>query len=220
MPDLKYMLHVLWNLNFETLCDRIWDVSYDGYCGGKDCQLLDWNSEESKNSFKRAMQDTTTEFDGPSVLAIPFKLPMEWLPSPLVMMPATQGTDDQVLASPEAFVRNTKAFADQLTRRITDFRIKEDLQDAINDMYEKLDMHGEGQIIKMAPDATSSAESTVSRLMYQGTSIWDYGNGAAKRHVTGCGHHGPDYAGVASARNGKSLMNTANSRVTTASLSC
>jgi hypothetical protein len=87
-------------------------------------------------------------------------------------------------------------------------------------MYTKLDMHGEGQIIKMAPDATSSAESTVSRLMYQGTSIWDYNGCSQKRHVTGCGHHGPDYPGVASARNGKSLMNTANSRVTTASLSC
>ena len=185
---------------------RQWDVAYDGYCGGKGCQVMNWD-DPGVNSVKDALQDNTREYDAASVIAIGLYHAYDWLPSPLVMMPSDTSAGVDALLSPEAFVRNTKQFQQNITKRISDPTARQHLEDAISTMYNNLDMHAEGQIVKTAQDAAQSNESTTSKLMYQGTSTWNYGaKGKVPYH--GCGHHGPDYVGVASARNGKSMMST------------
>lgn len=165
---------------------------------------MDW-SPASKESMIEAIQDNTREYDAASIVVIGLYESYDWLPSPLLMMPNDANQNVDALLSPEAFVRNTQQFQQNVTKRISSSQGRTHLIQAIGCMYKNLQMHAEGQIVKTAPDAAQSNESTTSKLMYQGTSTWNYEGGTAVE-LHGCGHHGPDYVGVASARNGKSMM--------------
>lgn len=70
------------------------------------------------------------------------------------------------------------------------------------------------QIVKDAAMAATTGESTACRLLYQGTSTFNHGRDPPIR-LMGCGHHGPDYAGVAAVRNGKQYANTSLPAITT-----
>ena len=54
--------------------------------------------------------------------------------------------------------------------------------------------------------------------MYQGTSTAVYAGQTPPAHMAGSGHHGNDYPGVASVRNGKQLAASAAPAITTYSV--
>lgn len=194
---------------------RVFDVAYDGYCGGKDVQLLNWNSPEQKDAFKEAMDDTSKPYDGPSVIVLPMMRALNWLPSPLVLMDDAAANNTPTLTTPESHAQQIREFRDQVLKRISDADVQKELKNTIGKMYSQLEMHGQGAYMKNASDATVGNEATHTRLAYQGTAKWVKENGDEKHFQQGCGHHGADFIGAAAVRNGKALMPQANPVVNT-----
>ena len=80
---------------------RMWDVAYDGatralrpvletvglsqtythacrcagYCGGKDCSILDWGSTEQVKRFTQADSHLNRPYDGPSIVVVSARAP-------------------------------------------------------------------------------------------------------------------------------------------------
>ena len=199
----------------ERNMHRVFDVAYDGYCGGKDVQLLNWDDDGQKNQFIEAMEDTSKPFDGPSVIVLPMTEAMDWLPSPLVLMDDSAANNTPTLLTPESHAQQIKQFRDDVLKRISNNALKQELQQTIGKMYSELQMHGQGAYMKNAADATVGNEATHTRLAYQGTAKWVDRQGKEKHYQQGCGHHGADFIGAAAVRNGKALMPQANPVVNT-----
>ncbi len=75
-------------------------------------------------------------------------------------------------------------------------------------MYQNLNMNRNNSAAKDAMNATIENEATAIRLAYQGSFKYRTINPADAvpsgfNEISGCGHHGPDYVGVASLRAGK-----------------
>ena len=118
-----------------------------------------------------------------------------------------------------------------ISQHVTDDLNVEDLKSFTQKFYNKSSLGGQGgyeptfqkimdkvnqklnivSALHESRSATSAAmanESTLCRMFYQGTVKYKLA-GQDTTMVTGCGHHGPDYTGVASVRNGKTLMTSA-----------
>ena len=198
---------------------RVFDVAYDGYVGGKDVQLLHWGDEKQKEDFKEAMEDTSRPYDGPSVIVLPMKNTVNWLPSPLILMDDAGSKNTPTLTTPESHAQQINDFRNTVMKRVTNSALRTEVQDTIGKMYSELQMHGQGSFQKTASDATVSNEATHTRLAYQGTAKWVKENGDEMNFQQGCRHHGADFIGVAAVRNGKALMPQANPVVNTTIMS-
>ena len=55
---------------------RLWDVSYDGYNGGKDDRIVDWSKEGPglERPFNAATTDMSVPYTGPSIMVMRFKV--------------------------------------------------------------------------------------------------------------------------------------------------
>ena len=184
---------------------KVWDVAYDGYCGGKDLTVMTWDTQGVAD-FQEACQNTSRNFSGPSIVCVPYRN-IVIVKSPMPMCSDSDNTTT-VLATSDMMISDIRAFA--ATQTGTDTHAV-DLKKVLSEVYDVLKMHNEYAEIKDAVAGASSGETTTCRLMYKGTSSWAYNthNTAHASSITGCGHHGCDYVGVASVRNGKSLMNSA-----------
>jgi len=49
----------------------VWDVAYDGYCGGKDLTVMQWDAE-GMAEFQEACQKTSRNFVGKSIVCVPY----------------------------------------------------------------------------------------------------------------------------------------------------
>eukprot|EP00961_Rhodomonas_salina_P035648 479474-Rhodomonas_salina.3 len=75
-------------------------------------------------------------------------------------------------------------------------------------MFEQLNMNRNNSAAKDACSATIENEATAIRMAYSGTFKYRTVNAgdlstSTYSEISGCGHHGPDYVGVASLRAGK-----------------
>lgn len=201
----------------ERNLHRIFDIAYDGYIAGKDAQILNWTTQKHIDNFKDAMSDLSKPYEGPSIVVLPITTKMEWLPSPLVICDEPAASSSTTTATPEFQVNSIKNFRNNILNRVSNDSLVAELKEIISQTYSRLGMHAEGSQAKMASDATVNNEATGTRLAYQGTSTWTTGKQEFKQQ--GCGHHGPDYVGVAAVRNGKALMPQANPTVNAIKLS-
>jgi len=193
---------------------RCWDISYDGYAGGKDVQVCDMSNP---TDFIDAYADPSKPFDQASIVPIPMSKTVDWLPSPLLLKSKEDNT--QPLGAPESYINNAESFEAAIYKRITDNEFTNELKSQIDTTYTKLQMNQQGALTKTAPEASIGNESTISKLAYQGTSRWSYpSKPELNKNDFGCGHHGPDYVGVASVRNGKALFPSANPQITNTSI--
>lgn len=196
----------------ERNMHRIWDVAYDGYLGGKGMSIMNWNDPSSLNSFKSTNDDMTREYSGPSIIAIPLHLggKTAYLPSPTLLTNYSDegGVSDTYLATSEDFVHNISALAEEIKAKIE----HTELVKAISAFHSWMVDGAVSEVIKPAGDASQQNEATSNRLLYAGTAMWGIRNEEGTQfewiHRNGNGHHGVDYTGVASVRNGKSLANT------------
>lgn len=65
---------------------RLWDVSYDGYNGGKDCSYVDWTDAGQIERFMQDTYDLNRAYEGKSMMVMRFKnvANSEPWPSPIV----------------------------------------------------------------------------------------------------------------------------------------
>jgi len=200
----------------ERNLHRVWDVAYDGYVGGKDMTIVDMNSPDSKRIFINSSNNYNVEFDGPSIVPVGLKLPLTWLPSPMLLCDFNNLSQAvTALATADMFISDVGRFIEKTTNRIDGHEAQVELRTKIADMYNELELNNNHQIVKDATLACTNNESTSCRLMYSGTSISTYSDGTASVHVPGSGHHGNDYPGVAAVRNGKQLAASAAPAITT-----
>lgn len=172
----------------------MWDVAYDGYCGGKNTSLMKWNSQ-GVSDFIAASSDVTTNYGGDSIVCFPVKSKNS-MKSPMPLYDPSLETNQ--LGTSDLILQDVRSL---VAKQIPEKEVK----DAIQYVYKTLEMHQDYQMIKDASQAAGVGETTQCRLLYKGTSTFIYTHNRNK--ITyGCGHHGHDYVGVASVRNGKSLM--------------
>lgn len=184
---------------------KVWDVAYDGYCGGKDVSIMPW-SEEGVAKFQEDCQNTSRNFSGASIVCVPYGGEVN-VKSPMPMCSITDN-GGPFLATSDMMISDIREFS---KNQCAGDPARAGLQAILSEVYDALKLHNEYAEVKDAVAGASSGDTTTCRLMYKGSSMWNYNTDYISRsqNVTGCGHHGSDYVGVASVRNGKSLMNTA-----------
>ena len=141
---------------------RCWDISYDGYAGGKDVQVCDMSNP---TDFIDAYADPSKPFDQASIVPIPMSKTVDWLPSPLLLKSKEDNT--QPLGAPESYINNAESFEAAIYKRITDNEFTNELKSQIDTTYTKLQMNQQGALTKTAPEASIGNESTISKLAYQ-----------------------------------------------------
>jgi len=187
---------------------RVWDVAYDGYCGGKGMTLMPW-SDVGVDDFIQKSSEMTSNYAGVSIVCVPI-ITTEPFKSPLPL--CSQGLAVPQLGTGDLLIQDVNAFMNNQVKCIA-------TRNKLSHVFSKLEMHQDFQMVKDACQAVGVGETTQCRLLYKGTSTFSYtvpaggaggvgGVVGATTHVPtyGCGHHGHDYVGVASVRNGKSLM--------------
>jgi len=186
--SLTYKQHTQRNLH------KVWDVAYDGYCGGKDLTVMQWDAE-GVAGFQEACQSTSRNFSGKSIVCVPYG------GSVRVQSPMPMCSTGAALATSDLIVRDIKEFA---RAQIGTAAANQNLQQDLAQVCDALKMHAEYADIKDAAAGAISGETTTCRIMYEGTSTWNYHPNYIKHAASavGRGHHGGDAVGMASVRNG------------------
>jgi hypothetical protein len=205
---MSYKYHATALVFNERNLHRMWDIAYDGYCGGKDCSILDWGSDADVARFVKSDSNLMVPYNGPSLLVLPLPTQVMTLPSPL---PIANFVNSQLannahgLATSDLFVEDMHGFLVRVAEKVGEEHFT-GLRDAISVMYDLLHLHRNSAAAKCACLATMENEATMIRLGYGGTYQYklDSDNGGWVE-IFGCGHHGPDFVGKASERAGKGM---------------
>ena len=186
---------------------RMWDVSYDGYVGGKDTSILDWGSDSDISRFIKADNNLAAPYNGPSILVLPLPTKVHTLPSPLPvanLVNQVLSTNAHSLATADLFVEDMQGFLGRVEEKVGGEHI-DGLRNVISVAYDMLHMHRNSAAAKCASLATCENEATLVRLAYGGTYHYKLERENNWVEIFGCGHHGPDFVGKASERNGKGV---------------
>ena len=186
---------------------RMWDVAYDGYVGGKDTSILDWASDSDIARFIKADNNLAAPYNGPSLLVLPLPTKVHTLPSPLPvanLVNTVLSTNAHSLATADLFVEDMQGFLGRVSEKVGDEHIN-GLRNVVSVAYDMLHMHRNSAAAKCASLATVENEATLIRLAYGGTYHYKAEKDPSWTEIFGCGHHGPDFVGKASERNGKGM---------------
>jgi hypothetical protein len=186
---------------------RMWDVAYDGYVGGKDTSILDWGSDSDISRFIKADNNLATPYNGPSLIVLPLPTKVHTLPSPLPvanLVNTVLSTNAHSLATADLFVEDMSGFLSRVAEKVGDEHL-DGLRNAVSVAYDLLHMHRNSAAAKCASLATCENEATLIRLAYGGTYHYKADKDPNWTEIFGCGHHGPDFVGKASERNGKGM---------------
>lgn len=203
----------------ERNMHRVWDVAYDGYNGGKGMSMLNYQAEgeAEKLAFIEAQQNLTSDYQGKDIIAVLLSADINHLPSPMPFGELANVPDAGQAVTDELVTRNTdiKSVIDRFKTHTNPNAVKV-LEQACKQLNDDLQIVPASFCAVPASVASTQNNATSIRLFYQGTIEVQGRNGAELFRSVGCGHHGPDYPGVASVRNGKSLLQTAAPLIRTA----
>jgi len=207
---MSYKYHERAIVTNEKNLIRVFDVCFDGYCGGLDASVLRWN-EQSIDEFKQKTTNLNAPYQGPSmvVMALPVHTnSFDAYPNPLNFHPTTFETNQVV---PDRGLRASKqeiAKVSPFMQRGPDVSSWADdrVYAAYNTYYNILGlrqwhMPNSGQ----APGALASQnESEIFQFSFHGQ--MNIVDGLAREEVMGSGHLGPSFVGVASVREGRGQL--------------
>lgn len=201
----------------ERNMHRVWDVAYDGYNGGKGMSILNWSNPDERLAFVQAQQNLTSDYQGKDIIAVLLKPLINHLPSPLPFGDLANVSDAGQAVTDELVTRNTdiKSVVQRFKSHANETNYNA-LTDVCKTLNDELQIVPASFSAVPASVASTQNSATSIRLFYQGTIEVQDDNGAELFRSVGCGHHGPDYPGVASVRNGKSLLQTAAPLIRTA----
>lgn len=200
-------MHGIWGMSYkynsraivfnERNLMRLWDVAHSGYNGGKDCTHVDWTDSDSVNQFHESVYEVNQPYEGVSMMVMSFETQTEtptW-PSPIIFYDGNLANDR--LPVDGEHVHNIK---------VEPFRVfdKSQYKDRYKCYYKKMPDFSRMHNPKLAGSASEENESVSSIFAFQGTMRIMEPNGHVTE-ITGNGHHGPDYVGVASVRAGKGM---------------
>ena len=217
--------HGIWGMSYkyheraivinERNLIRLWDVAYDGYVGGKDDRVVQWNApERSKNShheFKEATRNVSKNYHGPSMMVMAFihrdadtvnsrGAQQNW-PSPIVFHDQSYFSEadaEGLRIDPEgAHAVQTGDFR-VFNREIPAYATRYDQYFAKMPDFTRMALQR-----KPAGAASSENEVCSDMLAFQGSMRILRNDGVMHSEINGSGHHGNDFVGVASLRAGK-----------------
>ena len=210
-------MHGVWGMSYkyheraivfnEKNLIRLWDVAYDGYIGGKDDTHVEWTSTTDCSRFKNATMDVTENYRGQSMMVMAFvhsdqaaqeqHLKRNW-PSPIVFYDSVQESEGSALLP-----------ADQDNLHMIDaseFRVfNNELYASSYSAYHQLMPNFKSLTLvrKNAGQSAVDQETPSEMLAFQGTMRVRTKGSMGYTEILGSGHHGPDYVGIASVRDGK-----------------
>ena len=192
----------------ERNMHRVWDVAYDGYNAGKGIAVMEWG-KNAVERFKENQQDTGTDYDGDDIVVVPMHMQNVALPSPMPYQALMGDNSHSQYITDTLMVNDMLQYTQRFYARASfDAAFKENFNLALQNVNSQLNIVSSIQQNHSASSGAISNETTSYRMFYQG-SVRIYASPGPMREVTGCGHHGPDYTGVASVRNGKSIVQSA-----------
>eukprot|EP00961_Rhodomonas_salina_P304951 3941793-Rhodomonas_salina.1 len=167
---MSYKYHEKAMVYNERNLVRMWDVAYDGYCGGKDVSMLDWGNDEDIGRFVSADSYLNRPYTGPSIIVLP--LPeLTSIPSPLplgnIANPLFE-TNSHQLATSDLFCEDMSGMVQRLSDKIGVGKVAQ-VKVIVSMMFEQLHMNRNNSTAKDAPTATIENEATAIRLAYSGT---------------------------------------------------
>jgi len=216
-------MHGIWGMSYkyheraivfnEKNLIRLWDVAYDGYCGGKDATAVNWEDPDDVDKFRQATNDISQNYRAQSMMVLAFhhdtasadynNFKRNW-PSPIVFH---DDYDYNQAPNRQKHYGNFTLTADPSNIHVTnvqDMRVfNNPLYQAYSHYYHHMphfsNLH---KIRKPAGTAAVENETFCDALAFQGT-MKTFQGGHEVEHIQGSGHHGPDWVGVASVRSGK-----------------
>lgn len=212
---MSYKYHERAIVTNEKNLIRVFDVCFDGYCGGNDAAILQWNNS-SISEFKHRTTNLNAPYQGPSmvVMALPTHTnSYDAYPNPLNFHGRTFETDrlhpDRGFRASHSDIAKHSPFI-QPPRNAgapkPNSWINHSVHVAYATYYSLIGLQqwqnpNSGQ----APGAlASSNESEIFQLSFHGQmNIID---GITREDIMGSGHLGPSYVGVASIREGRGQM--------------
>jgi hypothetical protein len=169
--SMSYKYHASAVVFNERNLIRLWDISYDGYVGGKDASILDWGSDADIARFIRADNNLSLPYGGPSIVVLPIPTKVHTLPSPLPianLVNRTLSSNAHALATADLFVEDMTAFLNRTAEKTGSEHI-DGIQNAISVAYDMLHLHRNSAASKCAGLASMENEATLVRLAYGGT---------------------------------------------------
>jgi hypothetical protein len=211
---MSYKYHERAIVTNEKNLIRVFDVCFDGYCGGNDAAILQWNNN-SISEFKQRTTNLNAPYQGPSmvVMALPAHTnSFDAYPNPLNFHDRTFETDrlhpDRGLRASHADIAKHSPFVQPPNPGVPRANLWMNI--AVHVAYATYyDLIGLQQWQSpnsgQAPGAlASSNESEIFQLSFHGQmNIID---GITREDIMGSGHLGPSYVGVASIREGRGQM--------------
>lgn len=207
---MSYKYHERAIVTNEKNLIRVFDVCFDGYCGGLDASVLRWN-EQSIHEFTQKTTNLNAPYQGPSmvVMALPVHTnSFDAYPNPLnfhpIVFETNQLVPDRGLRAGKQEIAKVSPFMPQGAdvSSWADNRVHA----AYNTYYQILGlrqwhMPNSGQ----APGALASQnESEIFQFSFHGQ--MNIVDGLAREEVMGSGHLGPSFVGVASVREGRGQL--------------
>jgi hypothetical protein len=212
--------HGIWGMSYkyheraivlnERNLIRVFDVCFDGYCGGNDASILPWIRAHVQN-FNNKITNVADQCDGPSmiVMALPPAKSVDAFPNPLVLQTgnlngAAYGTTMPDRGMPANNVQKYQNFhTEPLTGR-ADNLLEQQLQARIYAKYIKYTGLHELPNNGATGHAAFSGETENPSFSFSGhmASIL-HGH---REETQGSGHLGANFVGVASVREGRGMM--------------
>ena len=196
---MSYKYHERAIVTNERNLIRVFDVCFDGYCGGNDATFLKW-SRDDLTEFKRCATALNDPYNGVSMLAmaLPPLSDMQMFPNPIVLHTKYSQTPNTV---PERSLRsnNTHTHAPfSMDHKVTpQARV-------YNFYYEAAGIRDWTQTFQAAGHLAYQNETDPYMFSFHGhmTTILD----GQREETQGSGHLGPNFVGVASVREGRGMM--------------
>lgn len=191
---------------------RMWDVAYDSYNSGKDCTHLEWVFEHKRLDFETETYDLNKPYEGISMMVMNFAPPADGLQAP------SQWPSPIVFHDDGAADNNNIAFMDGEHQS----RIKRQPHRVFNSEFYRTRYADYRAIMpdfshlhnpKAAGSASEENETSCNCMAFQGSMrihAGEPGGVESVTEVTGSGHHGHDFVGVSTIRNGKGISMGSN----------
>jgi len=199
---MSYKYHERAIVTNERNLIRVYDICFDGYCGGNDSQILTW-SKSDLDDFKAKSSGLNDAYTGPSMLIIslpPLDNPLRAFPNPIILHTKLH---EQPSAVPDRNLRSNN-YADHAPFLIGS-NIPLTPQAKIYDYYYRAAGLDSWAQTHQAPGHLAYQNETDPYMYsFQGhmATILD----GHKEEIQGSGHLGPNFVGVASVREGRGMM--------------
>lgn len=200
---MSYKYHERALVTNEKNLIRVYDVAFDGYNGGMDTTALDWMSEDSVEQFREATLDKSVPYNGASMLVmrLPSNAQKNCFSNPLIF-------GDDVGANEETGER-AKDYKDHMWDGA-----KQNLnaaQKVVLELYwERLNIQCWNPLSmrgKLPGEQCVAGECGQLCMAFQGTLQKKVGKSILTT-ITGAGHLGQSFPGVASIREGRGMLFT------------